>query len=135
MIRSIIRACRTTVVVLLGATAVGAPVGLALADETTPVRPTAARTLADTRVGCGVDRFDEIETTTSARFTDLSWTAIRCVLDGVGAPIWLLAEMDDLSPGYGRHSWTTGTVDWRRDDKRRLVITVNLINRPERTKP
>lgn len=135
MIRSILRACRTPVVVALAATTVGAPVGLALATETTPTPPTAAYTLAHTRTDCGVDRFDEIETTTGARFTDLSWTAISCVLDGIGAPTWLLADMDDLSPGHGRHSWKTGTVNWHRDPDRRLVFTVNLIDPRERTRP
>lgn len=118
MLRSAARAVCSAMAVVLAATIAGTAAGLALAAEPPTVAPSPARTLAHTRIGCGVDQFDEIEQTTTAKFTDLSATALRCVLTGVGAPEHLAPRMDRLSSGDYSDTWSTGTVRWSRNDKR-----------------
>ncbi|WP_170156198.1 hypothetical protein [Umezawaea tangerina] len=77
-----------------------------------------------------MDRFDELEQTTAARWSDLTDSALRCVLAAVDAPADLAGEMVDRSPGYGTKPWDTKTGRWTAAWKwgpAGLVVTIRLM--------
>lgn len=122
MIRALTAAA---VCVWLGGTAAWAH---AAATDTpaTPLSP--AHVLAHARVSCGVDAFDTAEQALVFRASDLTDTALRCLLTAVNAPSYVATDIarthTPMQTSTAR--WDTATATWYRDPESGVDVTIRM---------
>jgi len=100
----------------------------AAAVETHPAPLPAGYVLAHARISCAVDRFDTAEQTRVFRASDLSATALRCVLDAVGAPSYVATDIARTRTPMqtSTASWGTATATWYRDPESGVDVTIRM---------
>lgn len=122
---------RATAVVLVVATwssGVAVATTRMLRDDA-PVVESAVAALSQARVGCGLAGVDRAGELTRLRVVDLKAGPLRCLLDRVGAPEYLLPGIASTWPLDGRKtaSWGSVTVRWFRSPVEGLDVTVTVL--------
>lgn len=100
----------------------------AAATTTPATSPTPAHVLAHARTSCGVDRYDTAEQTLVFRASDLTDTALRCVLTATGAPSYVATDIarthTPMQTATAR--WDTATATWYRDPESGVDVTIRM---------